>query len=531
MEQIGLFWPNIKLYNKVMMKNKYLFLVLLTALTSLVRAQVGYGTKSPAPSAVLDVFATNKGMLIPRVNLLAVDDSTTITPVPVNALTVFNLANANGVTPGYYYYSKAGKKWIKLGERTWALVGNAQTSPTTDFIGTSDNQDVIFKRNWVSSGLINLSLQNTAFGVGSLQAATGSFNTAVGFESLSANLSGEANVAVGSQALKNNISGNNNIANGYQALFSNQSGSNNIAFGFSSLYNNIGGNDNIAVGYQSLQANVEGKRNLAIGYQSLFKNKGDDNTAIGLSSLYNNSTGEGNVAIGSRSLNLNDTGKDNVAIGANSLSKNNGSFNTANGLNSLTNNTLGTNNTAFGPQSLSANTEGNYNVGIGANAGSNLSTGSNNVAIGTKTAFVDGTKSNQLNIGNAIFGTETGTSTAKIGINTASPNSTLHVQGSLAAKIVNLPNSGINLVADNDYTVLVSGNIVLPQPTVQNQGRMYYLINDTVNSWTIGVNVVGVNYFKDNGTNLNNLSLSNLAGNKGFMVQSIGLQWVVINKY
>ena len=73
-------------------------------------------TGTPAnSSAMLDVDATNKGVLIPRVNLTGTGDVVTITS-PANSLLVYNKATAgtspNNVVPGYYYWN--GLKWIAL---------------------------------------------------------------------------------------------------------------------------------------------------------------------------------------------------------------------------------------------------------------------------------------------------------------------------------------------------------------------------------------------------------------------------------
>ena len=80
-------------------------------------AQEGFGTNSPAPSSVIDMTATNKGVLLPRVALTSTIIATPVT-APADALTVFNTATAgaapNNVTPGYYYWSTAGSQWIRL---------------------------------------------------------------------------------------------------------------------------------------------------------------------------------------------------------------------------------------------------------------------------------------------------------------------------------------------------------------------------------------------------------------------------------
>lgn len=68
------------------------------------RAQVGIGTITPDPSAQLDVSSTDKGMLVPRMNLSernAIAD-------PATGLLIFQTDN----TPGFYYYNGSG--WVPL---------------------------------------------------------------------------------------------------------------------------------------------------------------------------------------------------------------------------------------------------------------------------------------------------------------------------------------------------------------------------------------------------------------------------------
>ncbi|MGE4514795.1 MAG: hypothetical protein AB7E26_13435 [Chryseobacterium sp.] len=67
--------------------------------------QVGIGTSNPDASAVLDVSATNKGILLPRVALTNSTDQTTITS-PATGLLVYNTATTGSapfnVSPGVY---------------------------------------------------------------------------------------------------------------------------------------------------------------------------------------------------------------------------------------------------------------------------------------------------------------------------------------------------------------------------------------------------------------------------------------------
>ncbi len=102
-----------------MKKFQFLSIITLIVFTLLtvngVYAQVGIGTTSPNDDALLDVFSTTKGLLIPRVKLVTTDSS-----LPLSAhcagMIVYNTgpngAGANAVIPGFYYND--GTNWLKL---------------------------------------------------------------------------------------------------------------------------------------------------------------------------------------------------------------------------------------------------------------------------------------------------------------------------------------------------------------------------------------------------------------------------------
>jgi hypothetical protein len=73
---------------------------------------VGIGTLLPDNSALLDIQATDKGLLIPRVNLISVTDITTI-PSPAISLLVYNTNSAitGGTGAGFYYWN--GTQWVQ----------------------------------------------------------------------------------------------------------------------------------------------------------------------------------------------------------------------------------------------------------------------------------------------------------------------------------------------------------------------------------------------------------------------------------
>jgi hypothetical protein len=88
-------------------------LILLTALClpTFIFAQVGIGVSNPDVSAKLEVSATDKGILIPRVALTATNTAGPISS-PATGLLVYNTAAINGVTPGFYYWD--GTVWVRL---------------------------------------------------------------------------------------------------------------------------------------------------------------------------------------------------------------------------------------------------------------------------------------------------------------------------------------------------------------------------------------------------------------------------------
>ena len=67
-------------------------------------------------SAMLDIVASDKGMLLPRVSLSSNTDAATVSGTEADALIVFNtnggMTNGNG--KGYYYWDLPTLKWIYL---------------------------------------------------------------------------------------------------------------------------------------------------------------------------------------------------------------------------------------------------------------------------------------------------------------------------------------------------------------------------------------------------------------------------------
>lgn len=94
---------------------KLLLLSLIISALSLFSAKaqnnVGIGTTSPAASALLDLTATDKGLLVPRVTLVAATNGTTPVSGPATGLLVFNTGGA--LSSGFYYWD--GTQWVQVG--------------------------------------------------------------------------------------------------------------------------------------------------------------------------------------------------------------------------------------------------------------------------------------------------------------------------------------------------------------------------------------------------------------------------------
>ena len=115
------------------MKNHLLKILLVFPLV--IFSQVGIGTTAPNTSSILDVVATDKGVLVPRI---AIADLNTAAPVttPIESLLVYNTTVGTGV--GFHYWD--GSKWTPLGgaaglDTDWTVLGNDMHNANTGGVG------------------------------------------------------------------------------------------------------------------------------------------------------------------------------------------------------------------------------------------------------------------------------------------------------------------------------------------------------------------------------------------------------------
>lgn len=153
-----------------------IFLGLLLTFESFAQ-NVGINSTGTAPdnSAMLDVVSTDKGMLVPRVNIIDLNTAAPVT-APATSLLVYNTNTTSGV--GYYFWD--GTKWINLkdansnADEDWYKVGGT-TAPTN----INDN---IFTQGNVGVGIVN---PNIKFVV-----AEGNSNLSIALEGFSSSYPG-----------------------------------------------------------------------------------------------------------------------------------------------------------------------------------------------------------------------------------------------------------------------------------------------------------------------------------------------------
>jgi trimeric autotransporter adhesin len=125
---------------------KIILFSLLIAASQITKAQTSIATSGGTPdaSAMLDVQATDKGMLIPRVALTSTAATAPITS-PLTSLMVYNTASVSDVTPGYYYWN--GTSWQRIHNGTTNLSGSgtadylARWTPSGSVLGIGVSRD------------------------------------------------------------------------------------------------------------------------------------------------------------------------------------------------------------------------------------------------------------------------------------------------------------------------------------------------------------------------------------------------------
>lgn len=388
---------------------------------------------NPNASAMLDVAANNKGILIPRLNRA----QKFLINNPADGLLIYQTDD----TVGFWYYEK--NKWVPvmrsvtagkglvggyiqgtgsiemqvtgvtpgtygrineypvftvndLGQLTFAGVQEIVDKDSTNELQTISvsNDTLYLSKNggsafisggWRTSGNDNIDDNTDFFGTTTNQAIRIKANDG---------WYGELNPK------------NRNIAFGDRAHIGSK-GSDNIAMGRDALYSNVSGTDNIALGEYSLENSRSGSYNISLGYQSMFQsNNSMYNVALGFRPLYNQRSGYYNVALGYYAGYYQYSASYNTAIGTYSLYYNyNGYMNSGLGYASIMYNRLGLYNTGSGSYALYTNQNGSYNTADGSFALRYINGGSYNTAIGYTAGPTSANFDNTTAVGNGAVPT------------------------------------------------------------------------------------------------------------------------------
>lgn len=360
---------------------------------------------------------------------------------------------------------------------TTATTGFVAT-PTSDFVGSLDTTSATI---YTADSLAALTLYHTdgstvageirggltgniGIGVSALLKtdAASTYNVAIGHSAMSASWYGQYNVAIGGNS---GVALNNCLGNTLVGFASGQfvtTGNYNVGVGYGALYQSTTGGNNTAVGGNALRTNGSGSNSTAVGNGALYNSTAGGNTAFGVNAGYSLTNGTNNDFHGTNSGFSVTTGTLNVVLGTNAFYYPNlaSSQNTAVGHQALTGTASNSinNNVALGYRAGYAVTTGSNNVLVGWGAGDNLTSGGTNIIIGYNLDAPAAASSNQLTLGNALFGVSidgTGTtlSTGRLGAFVAAPTARLH----LPAGTATASNAPLKFTAGTNLTTAEAG--------------------------------------------------------------------------
>lgn len=162
---------------------KKLLLVLLFPIASF--SQVGINTTTPNASSILDVTATDKGLLIPRISIPNLSAAAPVTS-PATSLMVYNTNATTGI--GFYYWN--GSVWTPFTGSTshWTKVGNDIYNNNTGNVGvgtltpstklhieTPGGSTTLLSQNFESNAITPLTSAGTAWATQTLQRNAGTY--------------------------------------------------------------------------------------------------------------------------------------------------------------------------------------------------------------------------------------------------------------------------------------------------------------------------------------------------------------------
>lgn len=286
----------------------------------------------------------------------------------------------------------------------WGKVGDAGTNPSTNFIGTRDNQAFVIRTNlierarFLTTGQLKLAnytvgaFTGTAVNTLSVDSSGNIIQTATlgTLWSTTGNTGLAAGVFLGTTDNRAVLFKTNNLTRasiGTTGTFSTflDASINGVIAG-----QGAGTQGNTVFGNGALAVNTTGTVIVAIGVGAMASNlTGRRTVAIGDFALANNTTGAHNTVVGCNAVSgvpVNTTGSLNTYMGYNVAKFQNGDNNVAIGVAALSGFSgvrTATNSTAIGYQSL-FNAQSGTNIALGSQAGASLTTGTGNIFIGNQ---------------------------------------------------------------------------------------------------------------------------------------------------
>jgi hypothetical protein len=233
-------------------------------------AQIGIGTKTPAPSAALEVTSStnNKGVLIPRISATQKDAIVS----PAEGLLIYQTT----APIGFYYHSNTVWKLIVDQLELDKKLATAKTYVDDKIAAaTIADADATTKGKIQLAGDLGGTAAAPTVPALALKANTTDVTTAL---ALKANTT-DVTTAL---ALKANAS---DVTTGL-ALKANTSGTANTGIGVYALFSNTTASNNTALGHQAGYSNVTGTANFFGGFQAGFNNTTNNNVYIGFTTGY-----------------------------------------------------------------------------------------------------------------------------------------------------------------------------------------------------------------------------------------------------
>ena len=458
-------YPFPRNYSLSVFSMLFVFFFSITGLS----AQVGIGTANPDPSAILHIQSTNKGVLLPKVDLQNLTDKYTVSN-PKEGLLVYNerYDDQNNLRKGFYIWDN--EKWDKVENQSdidevmdgiderlkeledgsgsgsgWSLDGNNfdnVNNANAKFLGTTtwhslflradDKQIAEFDPHGGIALGFNTKADWAGVAIGNSASITADEAVAIGKSAKS----GSRSISLGNGAL---ATSDEAIGLGFNA---NSSGSKATAIGHSAK---ASANQSVAVGQL---ASASGSSSFAIGSNA----QATQNVAFAIGDGARATSNEA-FAIGTNASSSSDQG---MAIGVGATTKNQ--------QNALA---IGVNSEASGNNSMaighSSNVSGQYAAAIGYNSEAtqqNATALGSNAKANAQNATAIGYESTASTAYAIVLGNNTAASNwngSKIGIGTSNPTAKLHVNGSL--RIVD-GNQGANKVLTSDANGNASWKVI-----------------------------------------------------------------------